>query len=68
MHLRNGSKTTGSKLTEVKGKMDDLAIVGDFNVPFSTMDRPITQKVNKETEYLSNTIQQLDLIDMYGTL
>lgn len=68
MHLRNDSKTTGSKLTEVKGKMDDLTIVGDFNVPFSTMDRPITQKVNKEIEYLSNTMQQLDLIDMYGTL
>lgn len=37
-------------------------------VPFSVMDRPNRQKMNKEIEDLNYTIHQLDLIDMYGTL
>ena len=31
------------------------------------MDRSTKQKINKETQTLNDTIDQLDLIDMYST-
>ena len=41
-------------------------IVGDFNTPLTPMDRSIKQKI-KETQSLSDIIDQLDLIDIYST-
>ena len=41
------------------------AIVGDFNIPLTPMDRSAKQKTNKETQTLNHTIDQLDLIDIY---
>ena len=38
-----------------------------FQTPFLIMDRPSRQKINKETEDLKNTIEQIDLTDMYKT-
>ena len=42
-------------------------IVGDFNTPITTMDRSTKQKINKETQALKDTMDQLDLIDIYRT-
>ena len=42
-------------------------IVGDFSTPLTTMDRSTKQKINKETQTLNNTMDQLDLIDIYRT-
>ena len=42
-------------------------IVGDFNTPVTTMDRSTKPKINKETQTLKNTMDQLDLIDIYRT-
>ena len=42
-------------------------IVGDFNTPLTTMDRSTKQKINKETQTLNDTIDQLDLIEIYRT-
>ena len=42
-------------------------IVGDFNTPLRTMDRSTNQKIKKETQTLNDTIDQLDLIDIYRT-
>ena len=42
-------------------------IVGDFNTPLTPMDRSTKQKINKETQSLNDTIDQLDLIDIYRT-
>ena len=42
-------------------------IVGDFNTPLTTMDRSTKQKINKETQTLSDTMDQLNLIDIYRT-
>ena len=41
--------------------------MGDFNTPLTPMGRSTKQKINKETETLNNTIDQLDLIDIYRT-
>ena len=41
--------------------------VGDFNTSLTSMDRLSRQKINKETEALNNTIDQIDLIDNYRT-
>jgi len=40
-------------------------IIGDFNTPFTPMDRSTKQKINEETQTLNDTIGQLDLIDIY---
>ena len=42
-------------------------IVGDFNIPLTPMDRSTKQKINKETQTLSDTMDQLDLNDIYRT-
>ena len=42
-------------------------IVGDFNTPLTPMDRSNKQKINKETQTLNDTIDQLDLTDIYRT-
>ena len=42
-------------------------IVGDFDTPFTPMGRSSKQKINKETQTLNDTIDQLDLIDIYRT-
>jgi exonuclease III len=43
-------------------------IVGEFNTPFSPIDRPSRQKINKETLELKDTVNQMDLTDIYRTL
>ena len=40
---------------------------GTFNTLLSTMDRYSSQKTNKEIMVLYNTIDQMDLIDIYRT-
>ena len=55
-------------LTSVKGEINNnTIIVGDFNTPVTPMDRSIKQKINKETKTLNDTMDQLDLIDIYRT-
>ena len=55
-------------LTAIKGEIDSNAIiVGDFNTPLSTMDRSSKMKINKETQALNDTLNKMDLIDIYRT-
>ena len=52
----------------MKGKINNnTIIVGDFNTPLTPMARSTKQKINKETQTLNDTIDQLDLIDIYRT-
>ena len=53
-------------LTAIKWKIDsNTIIVGDFNIPLSSMDTSSSQKVNKETQALKDTLYQMDLTDIY---
>ena len=50
----------------MKGKVNsNIVVVGDLNPPLTPMDRSTKQKISKETQTLSYTINQLDLIDIY---
>ena len=55
-------------LTSMKGEINNnTIIVGDFSTPFTPKDRSTKQKINKETKTLNDTIDQLDIIDIYRT-
>ena len=50
----------------MKGEINNnTIIVGDFNTPLTPMDRSTKQKINKETQTLNDTIDHLELIDIY---
>ena len=55
-------------VTGTKGEINsNTIIVGDFNNPLTPMDKSTKQKISKETQTLNDTIDQLDLIDVYRT-
>ena len=55
-------------LTALKGEIDNnTTIVGDFNTPLTTMERSSRQKIYKETQTLSEALDQIDLKDFYRT-
>ena len=55
-------------LTSMKGKINsNIIIVEDFNTPLTPMDRSTKQKISSETQTLNDTMNQLDLIDIYRT-
>ena len=41
--------------------------MGDFYTSLTPMDRSSKQKINKETQALNDTINQINLIDIYRT-
>ena len=43
-------------------------IVGDFNTPLSKMDRSSKQNINKDIVSLNNTLEEMDLTDIYRAL
>ena len=55
-------------VTSMKGEIkNNTKIVGDFNTPLTPMDRSTKQKISKETQTLNDTMDQLDLTDIYRT-
>ena len=41
--------------------------MGDFNTPLTSMDRTSRRKINTETQTLNDTLDQMNLIDIYRT-
>ena len=53
-------------LTDIRGQFDtNKIIVGDFNSPPTSMDRSFGHKINKKTQALNDTLDQMNLIDIY---
>ena len=42
-------------------------VVGDFNTPLVPKERSSKQKINKEVQVLNDTLDQMDLIDIFRT-
>ena len=54
--------------TDIKGEIEsNTIIVGDFNTPLTPMDRSAKQKINKETQVLNDTLDKMDLTDIFRT-
>ena len=47
--------------------VSNTIIVGDFNTLVTPMDGSSKQKINKETHVLSDTLDEMDLIDIFRT-
>ena len=55
-------------LTALKEEIDsNTIIVGDFNPSLTPMDRSSKMKINKETQALNDTLNKMDVIDIYRT-
>ena len=46
---------------------NNTIIVGDFNTPPTSMDSLSKQKIKKQTMALNDTLDQMDLTDIFGT-
>ena len=56
-------------LTDIKGEINsNTIIVGEFNTSLSSTDRSSRQKINKETQVLNDTLDQMDLIAIFRAL
>ena len=56
-------------LTAIKEEIhSNTIIVGNFNTSLTPKDRSPKQNMNKETQALNDTIDQIDLIDINRTL
>ena len=55
-------------MNAIKEEIDsNTVIMRDFNTSLTPMDRSSRQKINKETQALNDTIDHIDLIDIYRT-
>ena len=53
-------------LTDIKGEIDNnTIIVGDFNTPLTPMGKSSKQKTNKKTQVFNDTLDEIDLIDVF---
>ena len=63
------SKYINQLITNIKKLIDNnTIIVGDFKTPPTTMNRSSKQKINKETVALNDTLDWMDLTDIFRTL
>ena len=53
------------KISNLIGK--NVVTAGDFNIPLTTMDRSSRHKINKQTLALNDTLDQMDLTDVFIT-
>ena len=55
-------------LRDIKGEIDcNTIIIGDFNTPLTPMDRSSKRKINNKKQVLYDTLEQMDLTDIFRT-
>ena len=55
-------------LTSLKGEIySNTVIVGDFHTPLKSMNSVSRENINKETQVLHDTFDEMDLIDIFRT-
>ena len=65
---RGGHQNIRQMLTATKGEINSNTIIaGYFNTQISPMDRSSKMKINKETQVLNDTLNKMDLVDIYRT-
>ena len=52
-------------LGDFKKYVDNIITVGDFKTPLSKMGKSSKQSINKDTVALNNTLDEMDLTDIY---
>ena len=53
-------------ITHITGEIDNnTKLAGDFNNPLTPMDWSSKQKINKETQVLNDTLDEMELIEMF---
>jgi len=59
---------TRQTLTNIKEEMgSNTIILGNFNTPFTPIDRSPKQKINKEKQVFNDILDEIDLIDINRT-
>ena len=59
---------TRQTLRDIKREIDSNTIIaGDFNTTLTPVDRSSKQKINKEIQILNDTLDEMDLIDIFRT-
>ena len=54
-------------LADTKEEIDSNTTIVDFNIPLTPMDISSKQKINKETQVLNDTLDEMDLLDIFRT-
>ena len=55
-------------VTDIKGEIDSNTIrVGDFNIPLTSINSSSKQKISKEAQVLNDTLDEMDLTDIFRT-
>ena len=55
-------------ITDIKGETDSNTIIVEYiNTSLTRMNRSSKQKINKDTQVLNNTLDEMDLIDIFST-
>ena len=63
---KGASQYIRQMLTAKKRENDsNTIIVGDVNTPLSPMDRSTKKKINKQIQALNDTLNRMDLIDIF---
>ena len=62
-----GTQKTNTNRHKGRNWQYTIVVLGDFNTPLTLMDRSSKQKINKETQILNDTLDEMDLIDIFRT-